>query len=837
MQALLEIGLSNAVVAAALALVAGASRLLRKPALTHSLWLLVLLKLITPSLLAFPLGWPTSWELTERHPAPAESDLELTDSPGQEAVAEIPAVSPPAFSPATTAAPETDDLPALAAGPSAVPPNPVEDGVTRSAFALDTTHSFRWEAFLVALWLTGSTVWFLLALFSIVRFRHVLRYAQAAPVGIRRQAQELSQRLGLDHCPDIVLLPGAVSPMLWALGGRPRLLLPAELLQRLPPEQRATLLAHELAHLRRRDHWVRGLELLVTGFYWWHPVVWWARRELREAEEQCCDAWVLWALPASARTYADALLECVEFLSRNRHALPQTASGIGQVHFLRRRLTMIMRGTSPRALSAAGFLVVLACGACLLPLRPTWSQTPSPRRADEPQKEDSGAAGEDYEKLRSDRLRAIDQVKIQKAQLAAAEAALQQAEENLKQAYARWKDAKKRTTERPPAKRIGSDNGLATPQADDKRPPDRQRALSDRLAELEKKLDALREEIRLLRQSDQANVPLNYRKRLVYQGAYTEFSRALTGVNPVRSFQGHGLAVSSVAWSPDGKLALSGSYDTTVRLWDVATGKEIRRFQGHDAKVQSVAFSPDGRYGLSGGYDSNVILWELASGKELRRFHPQWPPELPGVNDFRNRIKSVAFSPDGHRIAAGGENGRIGIWETQTGKEPVNLQLGTGVQSVAFSPDGKLLAAGCFDGSVRLWDAASFKEIRRLGGHSGWVLHVAFSPDGRRLASSGEDGTVRYWDLGTGKVLSVHQAHKAKVECIAFSPDGRHLATASFDKNIRILKVDGEVREGGAYDAPPLHDSPVLSVAFSPDGRFLLSGGDDNVLRLWSLTQ
>src|SRR5207253_11039399 len=165
------------------------------------------------------------------------------------------------------------------------------------------------------------------------------------------------------------LVPGAVSPMLWAIGRFPRLLFPAKLLERLNDEQRATLLAHELAHYRRRDHWVRLVELLVSGLYWWHPVIWWARHELHEAEEQCCDAWVVWTLADADRAYATALLQTVAFVSQARCPLPATASGVGQVRHLRRRLTMIMQGKTPRSQSWAGFLAVLGLGLLLLPVQ------------------------------------------------------------------------------------------------------------------------------------------------------------------------------------------------------------------------------------------------------------------------------------------------------------------------------------------------------------------------------------------------------------------------------------------------------------------------------------
>jgi hypothetical protein len=195
-----------------------------------------------------------------------------------------------------------------------------------------------------------------------------------APPALQERAQRLAQQLGLSRCPRIYILPAPLTPLLWAVIGEPCLLLPAVLWNRLTGQQQDTLLAHELAHLRRGDPWVRRLEMVVLGLYWWHPVVWWARHEIQEAEEQCCDAWVLWTIPTAAETYAAALLETVAYLSRLRPALPLGASGVGQTRLLRRRLTMILKGTTPRALSRTTLAVLLVCGAALLPLRPTWGQ-------------------------------------------------------------------------------------------------------------------------------------------------------------------------------------------------------------------------------------------------------------------------------------------------------------------------------------------------------------------------------------------------------------------------------------------------------------------------------
>src|SRR5262249_20903226 len=143
---------------------------------------------------------------------------------------------------------------------------------------------WSWEQIVGEVWLTGSILWWAIAGVRLIRFRKSLRSAWPAPAALQQRAERLAQRLGLPRCPRVYVLPAPIMPMLWAVAGEPCLLLPAILWARLTREQQDTLLAHELAHLRRCGPWVRRLELLVLGLYWWHPVVWWARHEIQEAE-------------------------------------------------------------------------------------------------------------------------------------------------------------------------------------------------------------------------------------------------------------------------------------------------------------------------------------------------------------------------------------------------------------------------------------------------------------------------------------------------------------------------------------------------------------------------
>src|SRR5262249_33309839 len=140
------------------------------------------------------------------------------------------------------------------------------------------------------------------------RFLVVLREARPACEEVQDWVGELATRVGLSRPPSVWWIPGKLTPMLWAVGRRPRLIIPCELWKGLDQRQRSTLIVHELAHLKRGDHGLRFFELLVTALYWWHPLVWWVRRALRDAEEQCCDAWVVWTFPEAARSYAETLL-------------------------------------------------------------------------------------------------------------------------------------------------------------------------------------------------------------------------------------------------------------------------------------------------------------------------------------------------------------------------------------------------------------------------------------------------------------------------------------------------------------------------------------------------
>lgn len=298
------------------------------------------------------------------------------------------------------------------------------------------------------------------------------------------------------------------------------------------------------------------------------------------------------------------------------------------------------------------------------------------------------------------------------------------------------------------------------------------------------------------------------------------------------TLEGHTKGVTSLAFSPDGDRIASGSDDASIRLWDTTASKETAHLRGHARPVTTLAFSPDGRLIASGSSDQSIRLWDTGTKMEIASFSE--PMEL----------ECVVFSPDGKRIASsfgsqfvsGGDN-PISIRDVATGRSLASLRGSKEVvTSLAYSPDGSRLAGCSRDNVTRLWNTVTSKEMRRFKGATTpgafWFTSIAFSPDGSRLASSAShhfsnDVSVRLWDASVG--LSRLKGHSSVVTCVALANEGCLAASASAEDTIKLWDTRTE-KELYSLNGP---SSGLAGLAFSPDGNRFAAISSGRVITIW----
>jgi WD40 repeat protein len=324
--------------------------------------------------------------------------------------------------------------------------------------------------------------------------------------------------------------------------------------------------------------------------------------------------------------------------------------------------------------------------------------------------------------------------------------------------------------------------------------------------------------------------------------------------------RGHSFPVSSVAYSPDGRFVVSGSADSSIKIWDLEQGREILTLPEHEAAVRSVAYSPDGTRIASGSVDATIKLWDAGAGEELAtltghsdvvnsvayspggellasgstdRTVKIWDTEIGQVlwtfSGHSRLVNEVCFSPDSRVLASASRDGTVKLWNTTTGILLRTLSARSSeALTVRFSPDGRLIASGFADSAIVVWDAASGREARTIAGHEGVARTVVFSPDSRYIASASTmDSTIRIWDAQTGRQL--RSIGIAGVETLSYSPDGRHIVSGSLDNAIRLW----DASTGAALLTLAGRSSWVRSVAYSPDGKSIALGSTDRTIHIW----
>ncbi|HEX5059363.1 MAG TPA: protein kinase, partial [Kofleriaceae bacterium] len=322
-----------------------------------------------------------------------------------------------------------------------------------------------------------------------------------------------------------------------------------------------------------------------------------------------------------------------------------------------------------------------------------------------------------------------------------------------------------------------------------------------------------------------------------------------------RELRGHAQDIEHVAVTPDGKYVITGSDDSTARIWNLANDALVAELKGHDGPIETMTLSSDGKYLATAGTDGDVRLWEIPSGTGRR------------LQGHHNTVRGVSFSPDNTKLASTGEDGTLFIWDVTSaaskellkhtaglrpviwydnttvivggfdgkmGRYDVTTGKGSMVQAhdaelrcLALSPDRRYLISGDENGLVALWTGDG-KRLRSLGRHTDVTRDVMFTPDGKFALSAGGDPIVRVYPIPDGKAYEL-TGHENGIKGLALDRDGKLVASAGLDNTVRVWTIDGKPFRVflGTNDA-------VKAVAFTPDHR-LVSGAENNIARIWRL--
>jgi WD40 repeat protein/nucleoside phosphorylase len=283
---------------------------------------------------------------------------------------------------------------------------------------------------------------------------------------------------------------------------------------------------------------------------------------------------------------------------------------------------------------------------------------------------------------------------------------------------------------------------------------------------------------------------------------------------------GHAGYVNACAVTPDGKRVVSGSHDTTLKVWDLTSGNEVATLRGHAGIVSACVVMADGRRVVSGSSDKTVKVWDLTSGNEVATLqgHAKW-------------VRACAATPDGRCVVSGSDDHTLKVWDLATGHEVATLHghLG-GVLACAVTPDGRRVVSGSDDQTLKVWDLATGHEVATLHGHAGRILACAVTPDGH-VVSGSDDQTLKVWDLATDEQVATLRVHAFGVHACAVTPDGRRVVLGLEDHTLEVWDLATGDEVGTLHG----HAASVFACAVTPDGRRVVSGSVDGTLKVWDL--
>ena len=361
---------------------------------------------------------------------------------------------------------------------------------------------------------------------------------------------------------------------------------------------------------------------------------------------------------------------------------------------------------------------------------------------------------------------------------------------------------------------------------------------SEALAEADNNLDALKEALYAKKELQPEN---NERYSLLEKNASYKnqttlktlnvqasvaLEKAIYSLKEYNRFSNHDQKVMEVAISPKGNLIASGSWDSTIKLWDKDGNELVKEFgentpnKKHRQEIETLVFSPDGQTIASGSGDNTIKLWNL-KGELIRTFK--------APRGHKESVKAIAFSPDGKTIVSSSNDRTVKLWNLQGKVIKTFKGHQERVTAVAFSRDGKTIVSGSEDNTIKLWSIDNAESIRTFDEHKQGVRAVTFSPDGKTIISGSADGTIKLWDLKNTKSIKTLEGHKTPIYAIDIDPDNKTVVSAGVDKTIKLWSIENSKPSATLKG----HSDRIEDVVISPDGKTIISASWDSTVRLW----